>query len=139
MEAGKRRLSVDTVREASTDEEKDIRDQNSALKQELTELYLQNEVIKKLEWIRVKWKKNKRFTREEKMEIIKLVEGSDIAVNRTLKEPGIHKHTFYSGHHRYSKKRFEGLTFYIRADQRVCNQIPKERREQVIVTALELR
>lgn len=47
MEAGKRRLSGDTVREANTDEVKDLREQNSALKQELAELYLQNKVLKK--------------------------------------------------------------------------------------------
>ena len=47
MEAGKKRLSGDTVREASTDEVKDLKDQNSELKQELAELYLQNKMLKK--------------------------------------------------------------------------------------------
>jgi putative transposase len=35
-----------------------------------------------------------RFTQEEKYEIIHLVDGSDLMVNRTLKELGIHKRTF---------------------------------------------
>ena len=47
MEAGKKRLSGDTVREASTDEVKDLKDQNAELKQELAELYLQNKILKK--------------------------------------------------------------------------------------------
>ncbi len=47
MEAGKKRLSGDTVRDASTDEVKDLKDQNSELKQELAELYLQNKMLKK--------------------------------------------------------------------------------------------
>ena len=47
MEAGKKRLSGDTVREASTDEVKDLKDQNAELKQELAELYLQNKTLKK--------------------------------------------------------------------------------------------
>lgn len=47
MEAGKKRLSGDTVREASTDEVKDLRDKNIALKQELADLFLENKILKK--------------------------------------------------------------------------------------------
>jgi transposase len=47
MEAGKKRLSGDTVREASTDEVKDLRDKNVALKQELADLFLENKILKK--------------------------------------------------------------------------------------------
>jgi transposase len=47
MEAGKKRLAGDTVREANTDEVKDLKDQNSNLKLELAELYLQNKILKK--------------------------------------------------------------------------------------------
>lgn len=47
MEAGKKRLSGDTVREANTDEVKGLKDENVHLKQELAELYLQNKVLKK--------------------------------------------------------------------------------------------
>jgi len=47
MEAGKKRLSSDTVREANTDEVKGLKDENVHLKQELAELYLQNKVLKK--------------------------------------------------------------------------------------------
>jgi predicted DNA-binding protein (UPF0251 family) len=36
-----------------------------------------------------------RFSQQEKMEIIRLVDGSDLGVTRTLKELGIHKSTFY--------------------------------------------
>lgn len=35
-----------------------------------------------------------RFTQKEKFEIIRLVETSEIGVNRTLKEIGINKSTF---------------------------------------------
>lgn len=47
MEAGKKRLSGDTVREANSTEVQDLRKQNDALKQELAELYLANKVLKK--------------------------------------------------------------------------------------------
>lgn len=47
MEAGKKRLSGDTLREASTDEVKQLRDKTAALKQELADLYLENKILKK--------------------------------------------------------------------------------------------
>ena len=47
MEAGKRRLSGDTVREASTDEVVDLKKENTDLKQAVAELYLRNNWLKK--------------------------------------------------------------------------------------------
>jgi putative transposase len=50
-----------------------------------------------------------RYTQEEKMEIIRLVDGSDIGVNRTLKQLGIHKSTFYNWYHAYQQQGYDGL------------------------------
>jgi transposase len=47
LEAGKRRLSGDTVREASTDEVVDLKKENTDLKQVVAELYLRNDWLKK--------------------------------------------------------------------------------------------
>lgn len=47
LEAGKRRLAGDTVREANTDEVSDIRKENLELKQVVAELYLRNAWLKK--------------------------------------------------------------------------------------------
>ena len=47
LEAGKRRLSGDTVREASTDEVVDLKKENTDLKQAVAELYLRNNWLKK--------------------------------------------------------------------------------------------
>ena len=47
LEAGKRRLSGDTVREASTDEVVDLKKENASLKQAVAELYLRNNWLKK--------------------------------------------------------------------------------------------
>ena len=47
LEAGKRRLSSDTVREASTDEVVDLKKENTDLKQAVAELYLRNDWLKK--------------------------------------------------------------------------------------------
>ena len=48
LEAGKRRLSGDTVREASTDEVVDLKKENANLKQAVAELYLRNDWLKKV-------------------------------------------------------------------------------------------
>ena len=47
IEAGKRRLSGDTLREASRDEVLELRKMNDLLKRELGDLYLQNKELKK--------------------------------------------------------------------------------------------
>jgi transposase len=47
LEAGKKRLAGDTVREASTDEVVDLKKENSNLKEAVAELYLRNDWLKK--------------------------------------------------------------------------------------------
>jgi transposase len=47
MEAGKKRLSGDVVREATSDEVKDLRSETSALKETLGEMVLENRLLKK--------------------------------------------------------------------------------------------
>jgi transposase len=47
LEAGKRRLAGDTVREANTDEVVGLKKENTDLKQAVAELYLRNDWLKK--------------------------------------------------------------------------------------------
>jgi len=47
LEAGKKRLAGDTVREANTDEVVDLKRENKDLKQAVAELYLRNDWLKK--------------------------------------------------------------------------------------------
>ncbi len=47
MEAGKKRLAGDTVREATSDEVKELRAETSALKETLGELVMENRLLKK--------------------------------------------------------------------------------------------
>ena len=51
-----------------------------------------------------------RFSQDEKYEIIRLVEGSDLSLNRTLKELGIHKRTYYNWYKRYLDDGYDGLS-----------------------------
>jgi transposase len=47
MEAGKKRLSGDTMREANTSEVKELKDENRSLKELVAELSLDNRDLKK--------------------------------------------------------------------------------------------
>ena len=47
LEAGKKQLAGDTVREATSDEVKDLRAENSELKEVVAEITLKNRVLKK--------------------------------------------------------------------------------------------
>ena len=78
-----------------------------------------------------------RFSQQEKMEIIRLVDGSDLGVTRTLKELGIHKSTFYPWYHAYQQYGFDGLATKPRANKQVWNRIPQEERNRVVETALD--
>lgn len=78
-----------------------------------------------------------RFSQQEKVEIINLIEGSDLSANRTLKELGIHKRTYYNWYHRYLEAGPDGLASKARGRKQVWNKIPPEQRNQVIDEALE--
>lgn len=79
-----------------------------------------------------------RYSAAEKMEIIRLVDGSDIGVTRTLKELGIHKSTFYNWYEKYQQFGPEGLADQPAAPKQVWNRIPTEEREKVVEIALEM-
>ncbi len=44
-----------------------------------------------------------RYSQAEKMEIIRLVENSEVSVKKTLKELGINRSTFYKWYQRYAE------------------------------------
>jgi len=83
LEAGKRRLSGNTAREATSDEVKDLRAEARQLKEMLVELLIENGLLKKS----VLGNGGGRFMRDSasaKLEIIELVEQSSLSVRRTL-------------------------------------------------------
>ena len=47
IEAGKKRLSGDEIREATSDEVKDLRKENAALKESLADLVIRYDIVKK--------------------------------------------------------------------------------------------
>lgn len=78
-----------------------------------------------------------RFTQQEKYEIISLVDNSDLSANRTLKELGIHKRTFYNWYKRYLEDGIDGLAPKAKGRQQTWNKIPPEQQTEVVEEALE--
>jgi transposase InsO family protein len=72
----------------------------------------------------------------EKLELIRLVEGSALSVRQTLREIGLPRSTFYSWYQRYLEGGPEALVDRKPRPRRVWNRIPNRIREQVIKTAL---
>ena len=90
LEAGKKRLAGDTVREATSDEVKTLRAEARQLKEALAEATLENRLLKKKRcW---GWGvRYMRYSASEKLEIIRTVETSHLPVIRPSdKQEGAH-------------------------------------------------
>ena len=77
-----------------------------------------------------------RVSAAEKLELIRLVEGSQLSVKRTLAEIGLSRSTFYAWYKRYLEGGPEALEDRKPPPQAVWNRIPERIREKVIETAL---
>jgi transposase InsO family protein/transposase-like protein len=78
-----------------------------------------------------------RFTASEKQEIIHIVVRSEIGVNKTLREIGLNKSTFYNWYKIYSDEGIDGLAPCKRTSNRQWNTIPQEQKNLVVELALE--
>lgn len=77
-----------------------------------------------------------RHTAAEKAECIRLVEGSDLSVRRTLRELGLNRSTFYAWYRRYTQRGQAGLAPPATAARRHWNRSPPRVRQQVVEVAL---
>jgi len=73
----------------------------------------------------------------EKMEIIRIVQDSELGVKRTLEELGISRSTFYDWYKRYLDEGYEGLKPKESKRRSFWNKIPAQERKKVVETALE--
>lgn len=78
-----------------------------------------------------------RYSQAEKMEIIKIVESSELSIKKTLKELDINRSTYYQWYRSYKENGFEGLSNRKSNPKRIWNKIPIEEREKVVAIALE--
>ena len=78
-----------------------------------------------------------RRTASEKMEIIRLVEGTDLPVRVTLRQLGVPRSTFYGWYQRYAEEGFDGLHDKKPAPRPRWNAIPEKVQKQVLDLALD--
>ncbi len=78
-----------------------------------------------------------RYTQSEKLEIIRLVEESDLPAKRTLTQLGVSKSTFYEWYRRYRDDGARGLDPRPSQQRRFWNRIPDTERERLVEVALE--
>ena len=77
-----------------------------------------------------------RYSAAEKQEIIHLVDRSELGVNKTLKQLGIHKSTFYKWYKVYLQRGSDGL-YPARKTRQQWNSIPEEQKQLVVEIALD--
>jgi putative transposase len=78
-----------------------------------------------------------RTTQSERMEIIRLVESSDLSVQATLRELDVPSSSFYRWYAAYREGGYEGLADRPSSGRRFWNQIPETERQKVVEIALE--
>lgn len=78
-----------------------------------------------------------RYTQAEKMEIIRMVESSDLPVRRTLEELEVTRSSFYNWYRRYAEEGYDGLAARKPSARKFWNRIPKHEKEQVVSLALQ--
>lgn len=77
-----------------------------------------------------------RATPSEKMETIRLVEGSELPARRTLRELDVPASTFYRWYQAYQAGGFDALSASRRESRRFWNRIPEPERQKVVEIAL---
>ena len=134
LEAGKQQLAGNTKRQASSNEVKELRRDMEQLKQLVAELALKNRVLKKnLLGMDTTWDKG---SQAEKMEIIHLVEHSDLPITRTLDELDVPRSSFYRWYQKYQEDGYDGLADSMPSPRQFWNRIPDMVRDQVVQIAL---
>jgi putative transposase len=130
LEAGKKRLSGDTQREATTGEVNDLRGEAAALKEALADAHGKSLAQKKRGrgWGR----RYMRYSAAEKYEVIQLVERSDLSVRKTLAYLDIHRSTFYNWLQRYRDWGVDGLNDRRPDTGYAWNKIPEKHHTAII-------
>ena len=78
-----------------------------------------------------------RRTASEKMEIIRLIEETDLPIRATLRQLGVPRSTFYGWYQRYVDEGFDGLHDKKPVRRPRWNAIPEKIQKQVLDLALE--
>jgi transposase InsO family protein len=71
------------------------------------------------------------------MEIIQLVENSELSIRRTLKELGVPRSTFYDWYRRYQEDGYDGLADKRTGPRQFWNRIPESIQSEIVELALK--
>jgi transposase-like protein len=78
-----------------------------------------------------------KYSQPEKMEIIRMVEDSNLNVRKTLQQIDISRSTFYEWYRRYKKNGYEGLAPKHRTPLQFWNAIPEWAKQRAVEIARE--
>ena len=78
-----------------------------------------------------------KYSQSEKMELIRMVEGSDLGVKKTLEEMDVARSSFYSWYRRYLESGYEGLASGKKRADQFWNAIPEWEKERVVEVSRE--
>lgn len=78
-----------------------------------------------------------RYSQPEKMQIIRLLEESELPITPTLEELDVPKSTFYRWYQRYQEAGYDGLADQKPTPRQFWNRIPEFVRDHVVEVALE--
>lgn len=78
-----------------------------------------------------------RYTASEKMEIIRLVEESELSVTATLEQLDVSKSSFYEWYGRYESEGYDGLLARKPNANKFWNKIPDREKKHIVDEALE--
>ncbi len=78
-----------------------------------------------------------RYSQAEKMQILQLVEASELPITRTLLELDVPRSSFYHWYQRYQEAGYDGLADKKPAPPQFWNHIPQSVREHVVEVALD--
>jgi transposase InsO family protein len=78
-----------------------------------------------------------RYSQAEKLEIIRVVEESELSARRTLRELDVNRSSFYEWYQRYRLGGYDGLANRRSSPKRFWNRIPDTEKKRIVQTALE--
>jgi transposase InsO family protein len=78
-----------------------------------------------------------RYSKSEKMEIIRLVENSDLSARQTLEELEVPRSSFYRWYDKYLSRGYDGLANSSRGPRQFWNKVPESERKRIVQIALE--
>jgi putative transposase len=78
-----------------------------------------------------------KYSQSEKMEIIRMVEESNLSVRKTLEEMDVPRSSFYQWYRRYLKQGYDGLRTRSKRGLQIWNAIPEWEKQRVLEVARE--